>query len=141
MNRPLRIGQIVPNSNTTLETEIPAMLRAREAIRPQRFTFHSSRMRMPKVTKEELDAMKPNFARVAEAMDAKGIRIEEPGDVREELTEAPCVQGRTSRRGCCRGSACARAPVARSVPHDEGLYAERSRAGIERQNGRRDPND
>ena len=27
-----RIGQIVPSSNTTMETEIPAMLRAREAV-------------------------------------------------------------------------------------------------------------
>jgi hypothetical protein len=44
-----------------------------------------------------------------------------------------------SRRGCCRGSACAR--FARSVPHDEGLYAERNRSGIERQNGRGDQND
>src|SRR6202050_2100009 len=30
----------------------------------------------------------PNFAKVAEAMGAKGIRIEEPGDVREALAEA-----------------------------------------------------
>jgi len=30
----------------------------------------------------------PNFATVAEAMGAKGIRIEEPGDVREGLAEA-----------------------------------------------------
>jgi len=30
----------------------------------------------------------PNFAKVAEAMGAKGIRIEEPGEVREALTEA-----------------------------------------------------
>ena len=30
----LRIGQIVPSSNTTMETEIPAMLRAREAAVP-----------------------------------------------------------------------------------------------------------
>ena len=30
----------------------------------------------------------PNFAAVAEAMGAKGIRIEEPGDVREGLAEA-----------------------------------------------------
>lgn len=52
-----RIGQIVPSSNTTMETEIPAMLRARETVEPERFTFHSSRMRMKKVTKEELVAM------------------------------------------------------------------------------------
>lgn len=46
MSKLFRIGQIVPSSNATMETEIPAMLRAREALRPERFTFHSSRMRM-----------------------------------------------------------------------------------------------
>jgi maleate isomerase len=52
-----KIGQIVPSSNVTMETEIPAIFRARETILPERFTFHSSRMRMKKVTKEELEAM------------------------------------------------------------------------------------
>lgn len=52
-----RIGQIVPSSNVTMETEIPAVFRARETILPERFTFHSSRMRMKKVTKGELEAM------------------------------------------------------------------------------------
>lgn len=60
-----RIGQIVPSSNTTMETEIPAILRARELIEPQRFTFHSSRMRMKKVTKEELAAMDGDSDRCA----------------------------------------------------------------------------
>ena len=32
MKQLFRIGQIVPSSNTTMETEIPAMLRAREAL-------------------------------------------------------------------------------------------------------------
>lgn len=49
MSRLYRIGQIVPSSNTTMQTEIPAMLRARELVRPDRFTFHSSRMRMKRV--------------------------------------------------------------------------------------------
>ena len=35
-----------------------------------------------------VDFKNPNFAAVAEAMGAKGIRIEEPGDVREGLAEA-----------------------------------------------------
>jgi len=35
----------------------------------------------------------PNFAKVAEAMGAKGIRIEEPGDVREGLSEALAYKG------------------------------------------------
>ncbi|MRW84164.1 Asp/Glu racemase [Pseudoduganella sp. FT26W] len=53
-----RIGQIVPSSNTTMETEIPAMLLARaEQFPEERFTFHSSRMRMMHVTPEELKKM------------------------------------------------------------------------------------
>jgi len=67
-----RIGQIVPSSNTTMETEIPAMLRAREGVAPERFSFHSSRMRMKKVTKEELAAMDADSDRCAlELSDAR----------------------------------------------------------------------
>lgn len=70
--RAYRIGQIVPSSNTTMETEIPAMLRARELVLPERFTFHSSRMRMHKVTKEELEAMNKESLRcAAELSDAR----------------------------------------------------------------------
>jgi maleate isomerase len=67
-----RVGQIVPSSNTTMETEIPAILRAREAGEPERFTFHSSRMRMRKVTKDELEAMDRDSDRCAvELADAR----------------------------------------------------------------------
>ncbi|MFN7443680.1 MAG: Asp/Glu racemase [Curvibacter sp.] len=68
----LRIGQIVPSSNTTMETEIPAMLRAREALEPERFSFHSARMRMMKVTKDELARMDAESDRCAlELSDAR----------------------------------------------------------------------
>ena len=68
----LRIGQIVPSSNTTMETEIPAMLRAREQHFPERFTFHSSRMRMQRVSAEELAAMNREGLRcAAELADAR----------------------------------------------------------------------
>lgn len=70
--RTYRIGQIVPSSNTTMETEIPAMFRAREAVEPERFTFHSSRMRMQKVTKDELASMDAASDRcAAELADAR----------------------------------------------------------------------
>ncbi|ALU91568.1 maleate cis-trans isomerase family protein [Herbaspirillum rubrisubalbicans] len=70
--RSYRIGQIVPSSNTTMETEIPAILRARELNLPERFTFHSSRMRMKHVTKEELAAMDGDSDRCAlELSDAR----------------------------------------------------------------------
>lgn len=65
MQNKFRIGQIVPSSNTTMETEIPAMLNARQTIRPEKFTFHSSRMRMKKVVKEELAAMDAESDRCA----------------------------------------------------------------------------
>lgn len=55
-----------------METEIPAILRARELVEPERFTFHSSRMRMKKVTKEELTAMDADSDRCAlELSDAR----------------------------------------------------------------------
>ena len=40
-----------------------------------------------------VDFKNPNFAKVAEAMGAKGIRIEEPGDVREALAAALAHNG------------------------------------------------
>ncbi|MCA0450332.1 MAG: Asp/Glu racemase [Proteobacteria bacterium] len=55
-----------------METEIPALLRARETIGRERFTFHSSRMRMKHVTKEELTKMDADSDRCAlELSDAR----------------------------------------------------------------------
>jgi maleate isomerase len=77
----LRIGQIVPSSNTTMETEIPAMLRVREQHYPERFTFHSSRMRMKRVSAEEL-----------EAMNREGLRCAaELADARVDLMSTACL--------------------------------------------------
>lgn len=67
-----RIGQIVPSSNTTMETEVPELFRRRERIRPERFTFHSSRMRMTEVTPEQLASMDAESDRCAvELSDAR----------------------------------------------------------------------
>ncbi|WP_375193218.1 Asp/Glu racemase [Marinobacter sp.] len=75
MMKTYRIGQIVPSSNTTMETEIPAMLRAREAVEPERFTFHSSRMRMKKVTREELAAMDDESDRCALELSDAAVNV------------------------------------------------------------------
>jgi maleate isomerase len=49
-----RVGLVVPSSNVTVETEMPALLaRHRDAW----FSFHSSRMRMQAVSPEQLRAM------------------------------------------------------------------------------------
>ena len=57
-----RVGLIVPSSNTTMETEVPAILRAHEQVSQDRFTFHSARVRMKHVTQAELTAMDQNAA-------------------------------------------------------------------------------
>ncbi|GAA2857151.1 maleate cis-trans isomerase [Pseudonocardia halophobica] len=63
-----RIGLVVPSSNVTVETEIPALL----ARHPERFSFHSSRMRMHQVSPEELRAMNAQRERcVDELADAR----------------------------------------------------------------------
>jgi maleate isomerase len=68
-----RIGMIVPSSNLTMETELPRMLHAREQVLPdERFTFHSSRMRMKHVTPEELARMNAQTERATlELADAR----------------------------------------------------------------------
>ena len=52
-----RIGMIVPSSNVTMETEIPELLNRREASSAERFTCHASRVRLKRVSPEELLAM------------------------------------------------------------------------------------
>lgn len=68
-----RIGLVVPSSNTTMETELPELFRRREAVAPERFTFHSARMRMTTVTPEALAAMNAHS-----------------GDAAAELADADC---------------------------------------------------
>jgi len=61
-----RVGLLVPSSNTTMETEVPALLRAREHVRPDdAFTLHSARLRMEDVTPEGLRAMNDQTGRAA----------------------------------------------------------------------------
>lgn len=50
----IRVGLVVPSSNTTVETELPALLGRHESAT---FSFHSSRMRMAKVSPAQLAAM------------------------------------------------------------------------------------
>ena len=72
MTRNYRIGLIVPSSNTTMETEVPELLRRQQEHGEQTFTFHASRMRMQEVTKEALAKMDAESDRCAlELTDAR----------------------------------------------------------------------
>ncbi|GAA4398030.1 maleate cis-trans isomerase family protein [Tsukamurella soli] len=63
-----RIGLVVPSSNVTVETEMPAIL-GRHPI--SRFSFHSTRMRMHTVSPEQLAAMNAQRERcIVEIADA-----------------------------------------------------------------------
>jgi maleate isomerase len=70
MPSPQRIGMIVPSSNTTMETEVPALMRAL-APRDAAFSFHSARVRMAHVRQEDLERMNADAGRaMIELMDA-----------------------------------------------------------------------
>jgi maleate isomerase len=66
-----RIGLIVPSSNTTMETEIPELLRRHAELSGAQWTFHSSRARLHTVDVESLACMVNDGERcVAEVTDA-----------------------------------------------------------------------
>lgn len=52
-----RVGLIVPSSNTTMETEIAALLQRQAAADGSRFTIHSARLRLRQTTPDALRAM------------------------------------------------------------------------------------
>jgi maleate isomerase len=72
MTTPYRVGLIVPSSNVTMETELPALL-ARHAVAAGRgVTFHSSRAVLHQVTAEALSRMVAESERCAhELADAR----------------------------------------------------------------------
>jgi maleate isomerase len=65
MSVPKRIGLVVPSSNTTMETEIPEMLRRRLGQDDTPVTFHSSRARLHTVDAESLARMVADADRCA----------------------------------------------------------------------------
>jgi maleate isomerase len=82
MSPPYRIGMIVPSSNTTMETELPALMRMRQTLRPQEeFTFQSARARMREVTPEQLRAMNGEMQRAAAEL----------ADLRPDVVATACL--------------------------------------------------
>ncbi len=73
-----RIGLVVPSSNVTVETEMPALLQRH---RTARFSFHSTRMRMHTVSPEELRAMNAQ----------RGRCIDEIGDAAVDAVLYACL--------------------------------------------------
>ncbi len=82
-----------------------------------------------------VDFKNPNFAKVAEAMGAKGIRIEDPGDVRDGLAEALAHKSGPVVVGCRGRSLRALVAVACSVPHSPRFHPQPRQTGLKRENG------
>lgn len=104
-----RIGLIVPSSNTTMETEVPELLRSQSADSESTFTIHSSRAVLHRVDPESLHRMVGEGDRCA-----------------AELADA-----RVSAIGyACLIALMAEGPRAheRVEPHLEGVIADRGQA-------------
>ena len=71
----------------------------------------------------------PNFARVAEAMGAKGIRLEEPGDVKEAIAEALAYKDGPVVLDAVVDPFRALVAGARARSHSDGLHLEPDQAG------------
>ena len=155
-----RVGLIVPSSNTTMETEVPALLRARERVRPEdTFSFHSARLRMEDVTPEALRAMNEQTERAtAELADLRpdvvataclvAIMAQGPGSHRAAEAEIESILERgacTGTRRLVRGRARRRAARARraagsgsSRPYLESSRGSSSRTSRTRESRSRD---
>lgn len=70
-----RIGLIVPSSNTTMETEIPELVRRHTARHGSRFTFHSSRARLHTVDVASLARMVDDGERCAAEVADAGVDV------------------------------------------------------------------
>jgi maleate isomerase len=57
MNNPHRVGLIVPSSNVTMETELPALSARHGSAQSPGFTFHSSRAVLHRVDTDSLRRM------------------------------------------------------------------------------------
>jgi maleate isomerase len=98
MSAPLRIGLVVPSSNTTMETELPLMFRRREEIAPETFTFHSSRAHLKEVSAEELSAMVRDSERCAAEVADAGVDAIAYACLVAVMNEGPGAHAEIERR-------------------------------------------
>jgi maleate isomerase len=95
---PIRIGMIVPSSNVTMEKEVPLLFKTREAALPETFSFHSSRVRMKRVSPEELLAMNAQADRAAVELADASIDIALYACLVAIMAEGPGAHRRSEAR-------------------------------------------
>lgn len=72
---PLRVGLLVPSSNTTMEVEVPEILARHAEVTGTTFTFHSARMRMTSVEPAQLARMNTDADRAARELDDADVDV------------------------------------------------------------------
>lgn len=70
-----RVGLLVPSSNTTMEAEVPEVLRRTSAVSGAQFTFHAARMRMKTVAAKELESMNADAERATTELADAGVDV------------------------------------------------------------------
>ena len=84
-----RIGLIVPSSNITVETELPALLRRQEIRTHRRFSVHSHRLGLRDVTLESLQAMNREANTAGELLGHASVDVLVYGCLIAALSEGP----------------------------------------------------
>ena len=84
-----RIGLLVPSSNITIETELPALLRRQEVRTHHRFSIHSQRLALRDVTLESLWAMNRSAEDGAELLSHAAVDAIVYGCLIAALSEGP----------------------------------------------------
>lgn len=84
-----RVGLLVPSSNITIETELPALLRRQEVRTHHRFSVHSQRLALQDVTLESLWAMNRSAEDGAELLSHASVDVIVYGCLIAALSEGP----------------------------------------------------
>jgi maleate isomerase len=114
---PKRIGLLVPSSNTTMETEIPQMLRRRPDQDEAPVTFHSSRARLHTVDAESLARMVADADRCAAELGDAEVDVLAYACLVAVMAQGPGAHVEAERRlhSVLAGGRSATAPVASSA--------------------------
>ena len=89
-----RVGLIVPSSNVTVETELPAIMRE---VPGATLSFHSSRARMKEVTAEQLSAMNGEAQRCATELSDADVEVIVYGCLVALISQGPTFHEQAAR--------------------------------------------
>lgn len=93
-----RVGLIVPSSNVTIETEVPALLGAHPRAAGERCTFHSSRAVLHRVDADSLARMLDDATRCASELADARVEVVAYACLIAVMAQGPGAHEREERR-------------------------------------------